>query len=220
MALEYVQTHIVQFFTILVIIRILAYVLRKYLLDRPFQWTSKPGTRWAIVTGSTDGIGEEFARSLALKGYNIALLSRTEAKLRATKEKIEAELAQIGGTLTKVKVETLAVDFTRTDIYETIKMFLDGKDIQILINNVGMAPKKAQNFLETIAKNGEFNQNLINVNITAMVRLCELILPKMVAQQDGLVVNISSMSGNHCTAGLSTYGASKVNRFTQPKTID
>ena len=47
---------------------------------------------WAIVTGSTDGIGLEYARQLAKKGYNLLLLSRTQAKL----EKVREEILQDG----------------------------------------------------------------------------------------------------------------------------
>lgn len=47
--------------------------------------------KWAIVTGATDGIGKAYALALAKKGMSIILISRTEAKLKAVKDEIDAK---------------------------------------------------------------------------------------------------------------------------------
>ncbi len=58
-----------------------------------------------MVTGSTDGIGKEFAKNLAKLKFNLVLVSRTMSKLEAVKKEIEDEH--------KVKVEIYALDFSR-----------------------------------------------------------------------------------------------------------
>lgn len=208
MVLNHIQSLVIQVLVILVIIRILVFAFRKYFVDRPFQWIRQAGTQWAVVTGSTDGIGAEFARSLALKGYNLALISRTESKLAQTKSKIEQELFY--NNLTPVKVKTLAVDFTETNIYDKIETFLEDKDVHVLVNNVGMAYGSPKSFVKIYDHDHAFYQKLVNVNICSTLHLCEAIVPKMVAKQDGLVLNVSSLLGVYPSAGTTTYGSTKV----------
>ena len=62
--------------------------LFRYLKRRKFIWTTNDGQYWAVVTGATDGIGFEFARQLARKGYNLMMISRNEEKLAAKRQLI------------------------------------------------------------------------------------------------------------------------------------
>ena len=58
----------------------------------------------AVVTGATDGIGKEFALQLAKQGYSICLASRTQSKLDAVAQEIQAQ--------SKVSTKTIAIDFS------------------------------------------------------------------------------------------------------------
>jgi 17beta-estradiol 17-dehydrogenase / very-long-chain 3-oxoacyl-CoA reductase len=69
-------------------IKILISAYKSFL--RPGKKLTKLG-KWAIVTGATDGIGKAYALALAKKGMSIILISRTEAKLKAVKDEIDAK---------------------------------------------------------------------------------------------------------------------------------
>ncbi|XP_042209410.1 inactive hydroxysteroid dehydrogenase-like protein 1 [Homarus americanus] len=86
--------------------------------------------KWAVVTGSTDGIGKEYAKKLAQGGMNIILISRTMEKLK----KVETEIADEYG----VETEVVQADFSQGRvIYEDIGKHLQDKEIGVLVNNVG-----------------------------------------------------------------------------------
>ncbi|ROT78531.1 hypothetical protein C7M84_002736 [Penaeus vannamei] len=87
--------------------------------------------KWAVVTGSTDGIGKSYAKELASKGMNVLLVSRTKAKL----ERVAQEISSKYG----VETDIVQADFSEgRSVYGNIAEHLKGKDIGILVNNVGM----------------------------------------------------------------------------------
>ena len=144
------------------------------LTKRGVQWCGGPST-WAVVTGSTDGIGLEYARQLAAKGYNLLLLSRNPAKLAKVADEIRARHPDN-------KVKVLAVDFTRTDIWEPIANELKSlEEIHVLVNNVGIVyPNERPEYFTKIPNLHQFIDNIINVNIFACTRLTALVLPGII----------------------------------------
>lgn len=82
---------------------------------------------WAVVTGATDGIGREFAVQLAENGFNIVLISRTQAKLDALAEEL---VTKYRGTLTS----TCAMDFSKTTEadYERLRGVVGPLDVAVL----------------------------------------------------------------------------------------
>lgn len=91
--------------------------------------------QWAVVTGATDGIGKALALELARKGANVALMSRAQQKLEEVRDEILAKYPT-------VKVEILAIDFTKIDdpsVRASIKAVIAKvQDVGVLINNVGI----------------------------------------------------------------------------------
>lgn len=77
--------------------------------------------------------GLEYAKFFAKKGYRLFLLSRSEEKLAATKQSIQADFPQCK------EVQTLAVDFANADIYDEIQSKLKNLRIDVLVNNVGIS---------------------------------------------------------------------------------
>jgi 17beta-estradiol 17-dehydrogenase / very-long-chain 3-oxoacyl-CoA reductase len=91
---------------------------------------------WAIITGSTDGIGLGFAKYLASKGFNLVCISRKKEKLEA-KEKEIREYAKGEN----IKIKNIVKDFTdgyKEEFYKDIEAEIKGLDISILVNNVGI----------------------------------------------------------------------------------
>ncbi|NXY90798.1 HSDL1 protein, partial [Alcedo cyanopectus] len=155
--------------------------------------------RWAVVTGSTDGVGKAYAEELAKRGVNIILISRN-------KEKLEAVSRSISETY-KVETDFIVADFSKgREPYPAIKEALKDREIGILVNNVGMFysyPDYFTNLSEDVL------WDIVNVNISSANMMTHIVLPGMVKKRKGAIVNISSLISCQPTPMLTTYGASK-----------
>uniref|UniRef100_A0A914QDC6 Uncharacterized protein n=1 Tax=Panagrolaimus davidi TaxID=227884 RepID=A0A914QDC6_9BILA len=104
-------------------------IIYPYLIARPKNLHKLAGgAKWAIVTGSTDGIGKEYAIQLAQKGFNLILISRTQSKLDSVKAEIIEEFKNI-------EIETIAYNFTNanlSDYKKEILPMIEKKEIGIL----------------------------------------------------------------------------------------
>ena len=150
-------------------------------------------SKWALVTGATAGIGESFTRLLASKGFNIALVARDEARLHER----AASLREKFGVQTYV----LPADLATAQGCEAVEEYLQEFDIEVLINNAGFGINKA-----FTASDLKAEQDLLDVLVRTPMRLMHVILPKMVARNSGIIINVSSVAS--FIAG-GTYSASK-----------
>ena len=167
------------------------------------KWKGGPNT-WAVITGATDGIGLAYAKAMADKGYSLMLMSRSPDKLNKVKNDIHKEFKSCQ------RIKTIAVDFTEADIYDYIEQELNQLgDIHVLINNVGMTYKYPE-FFTRIEDRDEFITRIFNINCNAMTRLLSIVLPQMVANKSGIVINVCSYSACFPTPLLSLYSASKI----------
>lgn len=164
--------------------------------------------KWAIVTGSTSGIGKAFAEHLAAQGVNLLVISRSVDKLESLCE----ELRAINRAIT---VRYIAYDFTKMGeekdkFYESLAVACDEMDkdggLGLLINNVGVAneiPKKLEEFTDKDI------EDMINCNIFSTIWMTRTCTKVMRARGKGAVVSISSGSGNHPGPFLVVYSATK-----------
>lgn len=158
-----------------------------------------------IVTGASAGIGREIALRLAQEQAWLVLAARSEDKLQ-----------RLADELTSTGVKALAV---RTDVSDpndlsdlvnrTIAEF--GR-IDVLINNAGIECFDYFERLET----DEIIQT-IETNLTSAILLTRLVVPHMLSQKSGAIINMASTAGKHCPAYESVYGATKAGliAFTQ-----
>ena len=152
---------------------------------------------------ATDGIGLEYANNLAKMGYSLLIISRSEEKLQKVKNELMNKNPKCGD------IKTLAVDFTRDDIYDKIGQQLNELEVvDVLVNNVGMSFKIGEYFTK-ITDLKAFIHSIINCNIVSMTRMIHLILPKMVDRKRGIIINISSFSATTPVPLLSIYSATK-----------
>ncbi|XP_013772114.1 very-long-chain 3-oxoacyl-CoA reductase-like [Limulus polyphemus] len=168
-------------------------------LSHTVDW-SKLG-RWAVITGGTDGIGKAYADELASKGFDIVLISRSPDKLKTVAEEIEKMYV--------VKTKVISVDFTGTfDIYHKIRQELEGLEIGVLVNNVGMSYQYTEYF-NLIPDGDALVEKLININVMACTMMMKIVLPQMEERKKGVVINLSSLSAMTPVPLLSVYAASK-----------
>lgn len=151
----------------------------------------------ALITGAGKGIGKAIALALAAEGTNVILLARTAADL----EKTAAEAQAFG-----VKTLTLTADIADINSVNLAveKALAEFKTIDILINNAGVG--KFGKFLDLTPE--EF-ENIIRVNLMGVYYTTRAVLPGMIEQQSGDIVNISSTAGLKGAALTSAYSASK-----------
>lgn len=145
---------------------------------------------------------------LAKRGLNVILVSRTLSKLEAVAKEISENF--------NVQTQVIAVDFTSgPEIYSQIKQQITGKDIGILINNVGMFYPAPDYFLN-IPDREKVIQDIIRCNIASVPMMCSLILPQMVERKRGVIVNISSLLSVFPGPLATLYAASKafVSKFS------
>lgn len=150
---------------------------------RPAKNLKKYGS-WALVTGPTDGIGKGFAFQLARKGLNLILVGRNPDKLKDVSTSIQAKYSN-------VQIKNVVVDFSG-DIDEgvqKIKETVEGLDVGILINNVGVSYPYARFFHEV---DEELLKHLIRVNVEGTTKVTQAVLPGMLKRKKGAIVNIGS----------------------------
>ncbi|GAB6022362.1 hypothetical protein CHUAL_006483 [Chamberlinius hualienensis] len=157
--------------------------------------------QWAVVTGATDGIGKAYAEELARLGIDIVLISRTYSKLEDVAKNIETQF--------KVKTKIIQADYTKRDIYDKIGEQLQGLEIGILINNVGMSYEFPEYFLDIHGGEDTIN-NMVNCNIISCLMMTRLVLPQMVERRKGAILNLSSTAAVYPMPFLNVYSATKV----------
>ncbi|GFP94090.1 very-long-chain 3-oxoacyl-coa reductase 1 [Phtheirospermum japonicum] len=139
---------------------------------------------WALITGPTDGIGKAFAFQLARKGLNLILVGRNPNKLDEVSKSIKSKY---GST----QIKPVVVDFSGdlNDGVSRIKEAVEGLDVGVLINNVGVSYPYAR-FLHEVDE--KLLGDLIKVNVEGTTKVTQAILPGMIARKRGAIVNIGS----------------------------
>jgi short-subunit dehydrogenase len=152
-----------------------------------------PGT--ALVTGPTAGIGRSFAQALAARGHDLVLVARDEARL----EELAAGLRTSYG----VGVEVLGADLADRASLAAVEARVADPDrpVTLLVNNAGFGHR--QPFTDNTV---EDEQQMLDVLVTAVMRLSHAALRPMLARGDGAIINVASVAA---FLPRGTYSAAK-----------
>lgn len=154
----------------------------------------------ALITGSSSGIGETFARKLSQKGYRLILVARRKERL----EKLAAELGD---------AEPLSADLTNdTDLLAVETRISTEPRLEFLVNNAGFG---VPGMFHESDMDGQ--QRMHRLHVLAIERLTHVALKGMVERRKGNIINVSSVAGFFTAPHNVTYSASKawINRFTE-----
>lgn len=138
-------------------------------------------TQTALITGASNGIGLELAKIHAQKGGNLVLVARSEDKLAQLAQELESQY----GIKAWVIAQDLAQPNAAQTIFETTEA--QGITVDILINNAGFGGH-GRFFERELAK----EQQMIQVNMTALTELTHFYLKGMVERRRGKILNVSS----------------------------
>jgi 3-oxoacyl-[acyl-carrier protein] reductase len=153
--------------------------------------------RIALVTGASQGIGRACALELARAGATVALAARNEAKLA----EVAAEIAAAGGQAAAFALDVSSEDSIKAGAKAVIGRF--GK-VEILVNNAGIT----RDGLMMRMKRADWD-DVVATNLTGAFLLTQVLLPLMLRNRWGRIVNISSVVGRTGQAGQVNYAASK-----------
>lgn len=153
----------------------------------------------ALVTGASSGIGEEFARQLASRGYDLVLVARRRDRL----EQLAADLPTTAHVITSDLAS--AADLLHEQVQDL------GVTVDLLVNNAGFG--LYGRFWE-IEEGADARQ--VRVNCEAVITLTRVFLPDMLERGRGGIINIASTSAFQPLPYTATYSASKafVRSFT------
>lgn len=151
-----------------------------------------------LITGAGRGIGRAVALAYAREGARLALCSRTKTELSST----AAELGRLG-----VEVLALPADVSQPD---QVAAFVDNAvaklgRLDVLVNNAGVAHPEAS-LLELSLREWD---RVLAINLRGAYLVARAVIPHMVRQKGGSVINVSSWLGRDALTGWGAYGVSK-----------
>lgn len=164
----------------------------------------------AIITGASSGLGAEFARQLAPHATTLCLVARREAELERTRSQVQALNPNL-------KVHLVVADVADEASRQSILTYADQHALlpNLLINNAGVG-----DYGSFATASADRLAAQIHVNITGLVMLTHLLLPRL--QKPAGILNVSSLAGTLFMPDLAVYAASKafVTSFTEALHIE
>ena len=152
----------------------------------------------AVITGSGRGIGRAIALAYAREGAKLALAARNESELQ---EAVSA-VAELGAEAIAVRTDVTSRKDTERLAHRVVERF--GR-IDVLVNNAGssgpIGPLQVNDIADWV--------NTVNVNLTGAFLVCRAVIPVMLGQSGGKIINLSGAGAANAWSNMSAYCASK-----------
>lgn len=160
-----------------------------------------------FITGASSGIGLAFAENLAGKSYDLVLLARREDKLKEIKKDIESRH--------KVNCHVIGADLSKeSGIFKAADYLKEHPEIDMLINNAGFGIYSLFKDLEP-----EESMRMLDVQLKSTILFCRAVLPVMIENGSGSIINVSSLAAYSNTPGSVMYNACKLFLNSFSKTL-
>lgn len=153
---------------------------------------------YALITGSSQGIGKAYAMELAQRGYNLLLVALPEPKLDETVTEIKSKY--------QIEIDYLGIDLAELDAPQKVYNWTKEKGyiVDILINNAGIAGTSVFEKSDI-----QYSDVRILVNVRALTLLCRLFIPDLKSQNKAYILNTGSLSAYYSIPYKSVYCATK-----------
>ena len=160
----------------------------------------------ALITGGARGIGKAVALAYAREGARLAICARTKSEINTAVQEIQRLKADAKGWSCDVSIE----DSVKAFVGDVIKEF---ERIDVLVNNAGVMTRPVP-ITQLEVKKWDYT---IAVNLRGPFLVTKSVLPVMLEQRSGSIINVSSMVGRGAYANFIAYGTSKwgLEGFTQ-----
>lgn len=152
---------------------------------------------WALVTGASAGIGEEFTHQLAAKGLNIILIARREEKLASIASTLEEKYS--------IQTRIKSVDLTSDEFLKQIKTVCEGLDIRLVVSNAG-PPSYKGHFLD---RSIEEMERALTFNTVVQAKIVHHFSDAMAKSNGGGIILVSSISAYGPVPYMAEYSSSK-----------
>lgn len=152
----------------------------------------------ALITGGSSGIGLEYSREFASRGYQLALVSNRADDLEAAKLSLEREFG--------CTVYTLCADLAASDAAEKTLAWCDDLclEVEVLVNNAGMF------FMQYLSPEiKDKAETMLGLHVSTPTKMCILFGARMKERGKGYILNMSSMTARIPAPGIAVYSASK-----------
>lgn len=165
--------------------------------------------KYALVTGGSSGMGLEYVKLLAGRGYNLIIVALFQEETDAAKALVERDYPHLD-------VLSIGIDLSEMEapatLYETVKRSRPEAQVEVLINNAGLL--HSMHFRNMT---GAQISRIIMVHNHATAMICHYFLPQMLGARKGYILNVSSMAAWLEFPFLSTYASTKafVKAFTR-----
>ena len=157
-----------------------------------------PENKWAIITGASSGIGKALTLEFAAGGFNVLLTGRNETALRSVAEECASKYA--------VQTDVVVADLSRPESVDALirAVLAKPREYGVLVNNAGFGIHG-----EFASTDIDENLHLVDVQLTAALRLTRAVLPSMISQHSGRILNVASVYSFAPVPFQSVYSACK-----------
>jgi len=163
-------------------------------MPSPTKTQTSKSKKVAAITGASSGLGREFARQLAARGYDLLLIARRQELLEELKTQLESEHA--------ITVELCVADLAKPDELAMIEQRLMAMDnLELMVNNAGFGLQRSYPDVDI-----EAETDMLRVHCIATARLSQAALLPMCQANRGNIINVSSVAAFlHGAAGVQYY---------------